>query len=141
MGVLSASCPGRALLPVPIGQEAWWAPEPVWTQRLAEKSFWLCQGSNLNRPVVQSISDTILTELNQLLQYGSIVTCYCCISTLSRNNAILSDATIMDGLSFHCHATMYQAVIDFHSNEFRCLRTPIGLKLVSVSGSREKHVS
>jgi hypothetical protein len=55
MGVLSASCPGHALLPVPIGQEAWWAPEPVWTQRLAEKSFWLCQGSNLNRPVVQSI--------------------------------------------------------------------------------------
>jgi hypothetical protein len=25
--------------PVPIGQEAGWAPEPVWTQRLEEKSF------------------------------------------------------------------------------------------------------
>jgi hypothetical protein len=25
--------------PVPIGQEAGWAPEPVWTQRLQEKSF------------------------------------------------------------------------------------------------------
>jgi hypothetical protein len=24
--------------PVPIGQEAEWAPEPVWTQRLEEKS-------------------------------------------------------------------------------------------------------
>jgi hypothetical protein len=24
--------------PVPIGQEAGWAPEPVWTQRLEEKS-------------------------------------------------------------------------------------------------------
>jgi hypothetical protein len=57
-----------------------------------------------------------------------IVTCYCCVSTLSRNNAILSDATVMDSLSFHCHTTMYQAVIDFHSNEFCCLRTPIGLK-------------
>jgi hypothetical protein len=71
------------------------------------------------------------------------VTCYCCISTLSRNNAILSDATIMDSLSFHCHVTMYQAVIDFHSNEFCCLQTPIGLKslFIHVSRSREKHVS
>jgi hypothetical protein len=25
--------------PVPIGQEAGWAPETVWTQRLEEKSF------------------------------------------------------------------------------------------------------
>jgi hypothetical protein len=25
--------------PVPIVQEAGWAPEPVWTQRLKEKSF------------------------------------------------------------------------------------------------------
>jgi hypothetical protein len=25
--------------PVPIGQEAGWAPESVWTQRLEEKSF------------------------------------------------------------------------------------------------------
>jgi hypothetical protein len=40
----SASRPGRVLLPgegppVPIVQEAGWAPEPVWTQRLEEKSF------------------------------------------------------------------------------------------------------
>jgi hypothetical protein len=33
-GVWSASRPGRALPPVPIGQEAGWAPEPVWTQGL-----------------------------------------------------------------------------------------------------------
>jgi hypothetical protein len=38
-----ASHPGRVLPPgkgppVPIGQEAGWAPEPVWTQRLEEKS-------------------------------------------------------------------------------------------------------
>jgi hypothetical protein len=42
-GELSASLPGRALPPgkgppVPIVQEAGWAPEPVWTQRLEEKS-------------------------------------------------------------------------------------------------------
>jgi hypothetical protein len=41
-GEWSASRPGLALLsdkepPVPIVQEAWWAPEPVWTQRLEEK--------------------------------------------------------------------------------------------------------
>jgi hypothetical protein len=40
----SASRPGRALPsgkgpPVPIGQEAGWAPEPVWTQGIEEKSF------------------------------------------------------------------------------------------------------
>jgi hypothetical protein len=43
-GEWSALRPGRALPPgkgppVPIGQEAGWAPEPVWTQRLEEKSF------------------------------------------------------------------------------------------------------
>jgi hypothetical protein len=59
-GKWSASRPGRALPPgkgppVPIVQEAEWAPKPVWTQRLEEKSFRLCRGSNLDRPVVQSV--------------------------------------------------------------------------------------
>jgi hypothetical protein len=31
--------PAALLPPVPIGQEAGWAPEPVWTQRLEEISF------------------------------------------------------------------------------------------------------
>jgi hypothetical protein len=60
-GERSASRPGRALLPgkgppVPIVQEAGWAPEPVWTQRLEEKSFSLCRGSNLDRPFVQRVA-------------------------------------------------------------------------------------
>jgi hypothetical protein len=43
-GEWSASRLGRYLAPgkgppVPIVQEAGWAPEPVWTQRLEEKSF------------------------------------------------------------------------------------------------------
>jgi hypothetical protein len=42
--------------PVPIVQEAGWAPEPVWTQRLEEKSFRLCRGSNPDRPVVQPVA-------------------------------------------------------------------------------------
>jgi hypothetical protein len=42
-GEWSASRPGRALLvgkepPLRIRQDAWWALEPVWTQRLEEKS-------------------------------------------------------------------------------------------------------
>jgi hypothetical protein len=41
--------------PVPIGQEDGWAPEPVWTQRLEEKSVAPCQGSNPDRPVVQPV--------------------------------------------------------------------------------------
>jgi hypothetical protein len=60
-GKLSASHPARALAkgkgpPVPIVQEAGWAPEPVWTQRLEEKSFCLRRGSNLDRPVVQPVA-------------------------------------------------------------------------------------
>jgi hypothetical protein len=35
----SAPLPSRVLPPVPIVLEAGWAPEPVWTQRLEEKSF------------------------------------------------------------------------------------------------------
>jgi hypothetical protein len=43
-GEWSASRPGRAFIPgkgppAPIVQEAEWTPEPVWTQRLEEKSF------------------------------------------------------------------------------------------------------
>jgi hypothetical protein len=60
-GEWSASRPGRALAPakgppVPIVQEAAWAPEPVWTRRLEEKSSRLCRGSNLDHPVVHPIA-------------------------------------------------------------------------------------
>jgi hypothetical protein len=41
--------------PVPIVQEAGWAPEPVWTQRLEEKSSAPCRGSNPDCPVVQPV--------------------------------------------------------------------------------------
>jgi hypothetical protein len=41
---------------VPIGQEAGWAPEPVWIRRLEKKSSCLCRGSNLDRPVVHSVA-------------------------------------------------------------------------------------
>jgi hypothetical protein len=41
--------------PVPIVQEAVWAPERVWRQRLEENSVCLCRGSNLYRPVVHSV--------------------------------------------------------------------------------------
>jgi hypothetical protein len=54
-GEWSASRPARALAPgkgppVPTVQEAGRAPEPVWTQKLQNKSFHLCRGSNLDRP-------------------------------------------------------------------------------------------
>jgi hypothetical protein len=38
--------------PVPIVQEAGWAPEPVWTQRLEEKSF---APAGNRTPVVQPV--------------------------------------------------------------------------------------
>jgi hypothetical protein len=40
--------------PVPIVQEAGWAPKPVSTQRLEEISFRPCRGSNLARSSVRS---------------------------------------------------------------------------------------
>jgi hypothetical protein len=65
-GEWSASRPGRALSPgkgppVPIVQEAGWAPEPVWTQRLEEESFLLCWGSNDDRWIVQPV-DRLCTD-------------------------------------------------------------------------------
>jgi hypothetical protein len=50
-GEWSASRPGRPLPPrkdppVPTVQEAGWAPEPVWAQRLGEKSSASVTGSN-----------------------------------------------------------------------------------------------
>jgi hypothetical protein len=54
-------------LPVPIVQEAGWASELVWTQRL-EKKFFASAGNRTS--IAQSsslLSDTILTELRQLL--------------------------------------------------------------------------
>jgi hypothetical protein len=41
---------------VPTVQDSAWVPEPVWTQRLEEKSFRLCWRSNLDRPVIQSVA-------------------------------------------------------------------------------------
>jgi hypothetical protein len=41
---------------VPIVQEAGWAPEPVWTQRLEVKYFRLCRGTKLDSPVVQPVA-------------------------------------------------------------------------------------
>jgi hypothetical protein len=40
---------------VTIVQEARWAPEPVWTQRLEEKILCSRRGSNPDRPVVQPV--------------------------------------------------------------------------------------
>jgi hypothetical protein len=57
-----ASRPGRALAPgkgppVPIVQEAGWASEPVWTQRIEEKSF---ASAGDRTPVVQHGSIYVL---------------------------------------------------------------------------------
>jgi hypothetical protein len=51
----STLTPGKGP-PAPTVEEAGWAPELVWTQRLEEKSFHLCRGSNLDCPVVQPIA-------------------------------------------------------------------------------------
>jgi hypothetical protein len=42
--------------PVPTVQEAGWVSERSEHRRLEEKSFRFCQGSNLDRPVVQSVA-------------------------------------------------------------------------------------
>jgi hypothetical protein len=71
-GEKSASCfrcslaPGKGP-PVPIVQEAGWAPEPVWTQRLEEKSFASAGDRTLIARWSSPWADTILTELPRLL--------------------------------------------------------------------------
>jgi hypothetical protein len=52
--------------PVSIGQEAGWALEPVWTQRIEEKSFCLWRDSNPDRPVVQPVVRHYTPELTRL---------------------------------------------------------------------------
>jgi hypothetical protein len=70
-GEWSVSRPGRALPPwkgppVPIVWEAGWAPKPVWTQRLEEKSL-ASAGDRISIALGSSPwPDTILTELPRL---------------------------------------------------------------------------
>jgi hypothetical protein len=49
---LAALYPREKDAPAPIGQEAGWAPEPVWTQRLDDKSS---ASVGDRTPVIQSI--------------------------------------------------------------------------------------
>jgi hypothetical protein len=67
-GEWSASCPARST-PVPIGEEAGWPPDPVWTRRRREKSPYPCLESNSGRPARSLV--TILTELSRLFVSGS----------------------------------------------------------------------
>jgi hypothetical protein len=64
----SASRPYRALPPgegptIPIVQEAGWAPEPVWTQRLEEKSLTFPGDQTSKSRSSSPQPDTVLTEL------------------------------------------------------------------------------
>jgi hypothetical protein len=49
---------------VPIGKEARWAPEPVWTRWQREKDLSACRGSKSDSPARSLV--TILTELPEL---------------------------------------------------------------------------
>jgi hypothetical protein len=102
-GEWSASRPGHALAPrkgppVPIVQEAGWASEPVWTQRLEKKSFRLCRGSNLHRLVIQRVPDTILTELP-----GSLMSCLHKIKNIFPHHYRASHCLIVQFSPASCH--------------------------------------
>jgi hypothetical protein len=62
--------PQRKKSPVPIGYEAGWAPEPVWTLKSREKYF--ASGGN-RTPVVQPLARRYTDELSRLLSRGNIV--------------------------------------------------------------------
>jgi hypothetical protein len=85
-GEWSASRLGRAVAPrkgppVTIVQEGGWALEPVWTQRLQEKSFHLCQGSNLDCPVVQSVARHYSDWANRLIFMAvEVIISVCCFA-------------------------------------------------------------
>jgi hypothetical protein len=69
--------------PVPIIQEAGWAPGPVWTQRLEEKSF-APAGDRTGLPVVQPVVRhyRLLPELTRLLSVTGACYSYCCDGSL-----------------------------------------------------------
>jgi hypothetical protein len=83
MGVSGQSHAPASLLPrgkgppVPIVQEAGWAPESVWTQRLQEESFRLCWGSNLDRPVVQPVARHYTDWATRLISTKQHLKCTC----------------------------------------------------------------
>jgi hypothetical protein len=124
-GEWSQSRPGRALAPgkghpVPIVQEGGWTLEPVWTQRLEEKDSRLCRGSNLDRPVVQSVAKHYTdwaTRLTKLINAyvnmrGSYCPLYlrCCNYKVSISN-------------FHCSSTFIQ----YYSNSTPAIKNVIFL--------------
>jgi hypothetical protein len=71
MGVSGQRHVPAALLPpgkgpsVPIVQEAGWAPDPVWTQRLEEKSF--STDGDRTTVVKSVVTHYLLTELPHLI--------------------------------------------------------------------------
>jgi hypothetical protein len=72
--------------PVPTVQEAGWAPEPVWTQRLEEKFLCPCRGSNHYRPVVQSVAIHYTDWATPALNNNSIqLFILCAASTAKRS--------------------------------------------------------
>jgi hypothetical protein len=82
------SRPGRALAsgkgpPVPIVQEAGWAPTARLDTEAREKSFRLCRGSNLNRPVVQLIARHYTNLATRLMFRRLCFTLLCVLHTLS----------------------------------------------------------
>jgi hypothetical protein len=76
---------------VPIGQEAGWAPEPVWTQRPKQKSFTSAEDRSRSpgRPVR---SQTLLTELHNISYHPKFnsshlsftLTCQSCLGLYNR---------------------------------------------------------
>jgi hypothetical protein len=92
-GEWSASRPSRALAqekgpPVPTVQEAGWAPEPVWTQRLKEKYFRLCRRSNLDRPVVRPVARHYTDWATQFIISNAVFCIYGFCITLTPNSDI-----------------------------------------------------
>jgi hypothetical protein len=83
--------------PVPIAQEAGWAPEPVWTQRLEEKFFRLCRGSNLDRQVVQTIARHYTDWATRLTLIH-----YCFIKKIKPDNSVSVQRIILKGTLSQC---------------------------------------
>jgi hypothetical protein len=71
----AALLPPGKVPPVPIGHEAGWAPEPVWTQRIEEKILCPRRGSNPDRQVVQPVVYIIYAVIKKYRIYMYIYIC------------------------------------------------------------------
>jgi hypothetical protein len=117
-GEWSAARPSRTLAagkgcPVPTVREAGWDPEPVWTHRLEDKSFRLCQQLNLNHRVIQPVARHYTNWATRLIESQQLnVTITLSTHVVSRKSSLQS--SLYSSKTCHlCPALLFPFIFSF----------------------------